>query len=291
MPISQTDYVTTISPEINWAYTLVPPLIERGFQPCYVAVPDRLFLDGQRSAEFVSHAVNKLADEYASSDGISIVSWSAGALVTQWTLTFYPETRSRVRRHIGLGPSYRGSWMMAPLFYLNRYSESVIQQLPWSNYLTTLRRFGGTEALVPTTNIGSSTDLVVQPSFFGEWFEGRHDSWRLSGPLASNVDIFKVCFLKALKRGRLPPVFTHDSLLWEAASHEVIFDALKNKETYVGTAGAIGPDDCESKLAPGLKPEWEEQHKTILLELFIYSRTLSLRGWPEVPLYDYASSK
>ena len=180
--------------------------------------------------------------------------------------------------------------MMVPLFYLNRYSESVVQQLPWSSFVTTLRDFGGTRALVPTTNIGSSIDLIVQPSFFGEQFGGYNDAWRLSGPLASNIDLFKVCLPKALGRARLPRFFTHDSLLWEAASHKIIFDALENGGTFVGRASAVQPDDCETKLAPGLKQEWREKHADILPELFKYAQTLELHGWPEVPLRDYANS-
>ncbi|KAI0013350.1 putative lipase [Xylariaceae sp. FL0662B] len=280
---------TGVTPEINWDYTLVPPLVRQGFQPCYVAVPYRLLLDIQTSAEYISHAIKKFAKEYQSPDGmISIISWSAGSLATQWTLTFYPETRSKVRRHIALGPSYRGSWMMAPLFYLNRYSEAVVQQLPWSNLLATLRRFSGLRAHVPTTNIGSSTDQVVQPSFFGEAKGGHHrDAWRLGGPLASNVDIFKTCLSTALAQRRLPRFFTHESLLWEPASHAVIFDALTNDETRVGTAEAIGPGDYDSKLAPGLEPAWREKHRDILPELLRYAPTLPRSGWPEVSLRNY----
>lgn len=265
--------------------------MERGFQPCYVAVPGRLFLDGQHSAEFVSHAIHQLAAQYPGSGGVSIVSWSAGALITQWTLTFYPEARAKVKQHIALGPSYRGSWAMVPLVYLNRYSEAVVQQLPWSGYLAALRKFGGGRALVPTTNIGSSTDQVVQPSFFGEAGLGAfHDAWRLSGPLASNVDVFKVCARNALKESRLPHVFTHESLLWEAASHKVIFDALENRETLLGTADAIKYEDCEGRLADGLQSEWSEKHKEILPELFRYAQSLEPQGWPEVPLRSYSTS-
>ena len=246
-------------------------------------------MDGQRSAEFISHAIKKLADQYPSPDGVSIISWSAGALITQWALTFYPETRDEVRQHIALGPSYRGSWMMVPLFYLKRYTEAVVQQLPWSNFITALLRSGGTRALVPTTNIGSSSDQVVQPGFFGERLGGFRDAWRLGGPLASNVDLFKACAPTALRRGRLPRFFTHESLLWEAASHKAIFDALENRDTHVGTAAAIGPNECRSTLAPGLRPEWKEEYGGLLPELIKYGQTMTLCGWPEVSLREYVT--
>ncbi|KAI1083245.1 putative lipase [Whalleya microplaca] len=281
---------TGVTPQINWDYTLVPPLVKQGFQPCYVAVPNRLLLDIQSSAEYISYAIKKFANEYPSPNGISIISWSAGSLVTQWTLTFYPESRSKVRRHIALGPSYRGSWTMVPLFYLNRYSEAVVQQLPWSNLLATLRKFGGLRAHVPTTNIGSSTDQVVQPSFFGEGKGGHNDSWRLSGPMARNVDVFKACLSAAWEK-RLPRLFTHESLLWEPVSHKVIFDALNNDETCIGTADAIDQSDFDSRLAPGLEPAWREKHQSILPELFKYAPTQPRSGWPEVSLRNYTSTE
>ena len=209
------------------------------YQPCYVALPQRLLADIQLSAEYISHAIKTLAAQaqaqahahqghQGSQNQISLISWSAGALATQWTLTFYPDTRARVKRHIALGADYRGSWSMVPMAYLNMYTPAVIQQLPWSGFLRALARFGGGRACVPTTNIGSSTDLVVQPGFYGEGL-GFRDSWRLNGPLASNVDLFKVC-AGAVVRNRSwwrPRVwtFSHEGLLWDPASHGGVFDA------------------------------------------------------------------
>ncbi|KAK9784516.1 hypothetical protein SCARD494_12771 [Seiridium cardinale] len=95
---------TSVTPQINWESTLVASLAGKGFQPCYVEISARLFRDGQVSAEYVSHAAKKVVREHpAAANDVSIISWSASALVTQWTLTFYPETRARVKRHISFG--------------------------------------------------------------------------------------------------------------------------------------------------------------------------------------------
>lgn len=186
-------------------------------------MPGRLFHDAQTSAEYVSHAVKTLAT--GNNAGISIISWSAGSLITQWTLTFYQATRAHVRRHVALGPSYRGSWAMVPMFYLGLYSDAVVQQLPWSAFMAALRRAGGLAAHVPTTSIGSSVDQMVQPSFLGDngnqgWGLGRYraylrDAWRLDeGPQTSNVDLFKLCASKLVREGHtFPRIFLHEALL------------------------------------------------------------------------------
>ncbi|KAH8664703.1 putative lipase [Xylariales sp. PMI_506] len=282
---------TGMTAQINWDSTLLAPLVHQGFQPCYVEIPARLFHDGQVSAEYISYAVKKLSQEHpAASNGLSIISWSAGALVTQWTLTFYPETRAKVKRHVALAPSYRGSWTMLPLFYFNLYSESVVQQLPWSNFVAALLSFGGGMAHVPTTSIGSSTDQVVQPSFWGQGLSGHKDAWRLDGARAANIDLFKLCTPQLFRERSLPRVFLHESLLWEPASHKIIFDALNNEDTRLGSADVVSVEDCRGGVAPHLEPESESEHTKIMPELFIFGPTMPTSGWPEVPLREFADN-
>ncbi|KAI7972745.1 hypothetical protein EIK77_002338 [Talaromyces pinophilus] len=253
----------------------------------------KLLLDDiQISAEYISYAIKKLANEENKTQ-ISIISWSAGALTTQWTLTFYPETRSKVKRHIALGPDYRGSWVMIPLVYLNMFTEALVQQVPSSNFMRALARFDGYRALVPTTSIGSSTDLIVQPGFYGEGWPIFRDTWRLSGPQARNIDLFKLCAANSLKRGAFPHIVSHDSLLWEAASHQIIFAALNNEETYLGSTDNVTSDHCRGGPANHLPPDSETKNSAIIPELSDYAANyaskMPLRGWPEVPLRDYTS--
>lgn len=273
------------SPQVNWDHTLLQPLVAQSYQPYYLEVPNRLFHDTQITAEFISNAVKKISKEHDDNPGISVISWSAGSLATQWTLTFYPETRAKVKQHIALGSSYRGSWLMVPLVWLGKHTPDTVQQLPWSNFLATLRRFDGGRAIVPTTTIGSSTDQIVQPGFYGE---GYADSWRLVGPLARNIDLFRVCASRRMEQWWLPRVITHQSLLWEPASHKIIFDALENEETYLGTADVVGTGDCEGGLAPNLEEGSGEKQAAIMPELFKHAPMQPVSGWPEVPLREYA---
>ncbi|KAI0477925.1 putative lipase [Xylariaceae sp. FL0804] len=298
---------TGSTPEVNWQYTLVPPLIARGYQPCLLAIPGRLTGDAQTSAEYVAHAVHALSNRSASASAgstvsasaapqVSIVAWSAGALVTQWTLLFYPSTRALVRQHVALAPDYRGSWVMLPLVYLDLFTPAFVQQLPRSRLVAALRRFGGHRALVPTTNVGSATDQIVQPGFWGSWWSSSRDSWRLIGGddggsaavAVSNVDLFKTCAAKRLRGGRLPRLYLHETLLWDPASHRVIFDALENRDSGVGSAASIRAEDCAGGVAPGLREEWTEWHGRVMPMLAEYASTVPVSGWPEVPLREYA---
>ncbi|KAK6064307.1 Lipase B [Seiridium cupressi] len=255
---------------INWENTLVAPLARKGFQPCYLEIPARLSHNGQISAEYVNHAIKKVVREHpAAANDVSIISW--------------------VKRHIALGASYRGSWSMIPLFYFNLFSEAVVQQLPWSKFVATLLKFGGGTAQVPTTNIGSSTNLIVQPSFYGGSVFGRKDSWRLDGPKASNIDLFKVCTSRLITAGFLPRPFAHESLLWEPASRRVIFDALSNDDSSLGNSDVVSVDECKPDSAPYLKAGDRGQHAKIVPELLDFSPTMPTSGWPDVPLRDYAS--
>ncbi|KAJ5109019.1 hypothetical protein N7456_005694 [Penicillium angulare] len=277
---------TGMAPELNWDDTLLPPLVAAGFQPCYVAVPHRLLHDVQVNAEYISFAIKSLARDHQ----ISIISWSAGGMTTQWATTFFPEVRSKVKRHIAIGADFHGSWTMAPLVWFNLYTAALVQQVPSSDLITALAKYGGTRAHVPTTAIGSSTDLIVQPGFYGEGWPSLRDSWRLTGPMASNIDLFKLCAIKSIGEGRLPHIVSHDSLLWEAASHKVIFDALSNEETYLGTAKGVTADDCRGGMASGLSPDSEKQHAKIIPELSDFTSKQPVDGWPELPLSDYAIS-
>ncbi|KAJ5222688.1 uncharacterized protein N7469_008928 [Penicillium citrinum] len=251
-----------------------------------------LMNDIQISAEYLSYAINHLStDSPAGSGRISIISWSAGALTTQWTLTFYPQTREKVKRFIAIGADFHGSWSMVPLVYLNMYTPAIVQQVPWSKFHFALVKFGGGRAQVPTTSIGSSTDLMIQPGFYGEGWEwaGFRDSWRLRDgeevPV-SNVDVFKVCAGMAIGERRFPHVVSHDSLLWDAASQKVIFDALHNEEIFVGI-GNVSVDDCRGGMAEGLPLGSEERHAEIMPELSDYAPKMPVSGWPEIPLFSY----
>ncbi|KAI1341404.1 putative lipase [Xylariaceae sp. FL0016] len=281
---------TGATAEVNWRYTLVPPLIARGYQPCLLDIPGRLMDDGQVSAEYVAHAVRSISGRLESSAKVSVISWSAGSLVTQWTLLFYPSVRALVRQHISIAASYKGSWIMIPLVYLNLYSPSFVQQLPSSNFVATLEKFGGFNALVPTTNIGSSTDQIVQPGFWGS----SRDAWRLDDPKnagtgapASNIDLFKTCASLRLKQGSPPKFYLHETLLWDPASHRIIFDALGDLKTHVGSATAVQATDCRGGLAPELKDEWSGHHESIMKTLSEYAPTFPVSGWPETPLREY----
>lgn len=56
------------------------------------------------------------------------------------------------------------------------------------------------KALVTTTSIASSTDLIAPSGFYGTGWPFIKDTWRLIGSHAQNTDLFKLCAAKSLKR-------------------------------------------------------------------------------------------
>ncbi|KAM0809764.1 putative Lipase [Seiridium cardinale] len=163
-----------------------------------------------------------------------------------------------------LGAFYRGSWSMIPLFYFNLFSEALVRKLSWSNFVATLLKFGGGTAQVPITNIGSSTYLIVQPSFYGLRTKAGHG-------------------------GILAAPFAHESLLWEPASHRVVFDALSNENSSLGNSDVARVDECKPGLAAYLKAGDNGQHAKIVMELLAFGPTMPTSGRSEVSLRDYAS--
>jgi pimeloyl-ACP methyl ester carboxylesterase len=288
------------SSEGNWRYTLVPPLLANGYKPCYVDIPQRLFGDAQISAEYVAHAINQIADEHHGKP-IVVVGWSQGcvqhrilimkyvfmklfrALITQWVLAFYPQTRKRVEQFVAIAGSLRGSLVMAILLPMRHYTPSIIQQIPWSRFLQALRRVDGGTALIPTTCIGSATDPIVQPGVGGP-FNLWRPAWSLDGALATNIDVSTAC----------RTFIFHDALLWHPVTHVLIFAALSNSDSSLnGTMGedalsALIASQCTEARAPHLLPEWDSYNARIMPELSEYAQKQDASGWPEVPLMKYA---
>jgi len=94
------------------------------------------------------------------------MSWSQGGLIAQSALTFYPSIRSKVSQLVAFAPDYKGTSRVGFLVGLSSTKQvpaSVWQQAQNSQLVTALENAGGFSAIVPTTNIYSTSDEVVQP--------------------------------------------------------------------------------------------------------------------------------
>ncbi|KAL9932485.1 hypothetical protein V8E36_008602 [Tilletia maclaganii] len=137
-----------------------------GFDPCYISPEPFMLDDTMKSAQYFVNAVRRLTAESGKS-AIPVITWSQGGLVSQVALTFYPNIRCKVDRVIAFAPDYRGTNLVPSLLagtQIVRLPPSVWQQAEGSQLTTALKNAGGLTAIVPTTNIYSSTDEIVQPS-------------------------------------------------------------------------------------------------------------------------------
>lgn len=121
-----------------------------------------------------------------------MLSHSQGGLNVQWALTFFPSTRKSVASFFAIGPDYRGTvsgtfLALAQKAMTGAGMTALFQQGSSSNFIQALAKHGGLTAFVPTTNIYTHTDDLVQPEF------GPNASSLLAGDLASNVAVQDIC--------------------------------------------------------------------------------------------------
>ncbi|KAJ9480092.1 hypothetical protein PHBOTO_003881 [Pseudozyma hubeiensis] len=142
----------------NW----IPLSAQLGYSPCWISPPPFMLNDSQVNAEYIVNAVNTL---YAGSGfkKVPVLTWSQGGLATQWALTFFPSIRSKVDRLMAFAPDYKGTVLAVLLTTPDLASQSVWQQQAQSAYVTALQNAGGLTKIVPTTNLYSALDDIVQP--------------------------------------------------------------------------------------------------------------------------------
>ncbi|TKY89375.1 hypothetical protein EX895_001906 [Sporisorium graminicola] len=141
----------------NW----IPLSASLGYSPCWISPPPFMLNDTQVNAEYIVNAVKTLAA--GGSGKVPVLTWSQGGLAVQWALTFFPSIRTQVDRLVAFAPDYKGTVEAALLTTPGLASQSVWQQLAGSALTTALANAGGLNKIVPTTNIYSATDDIVQP--------------------------------------------------------------------------------------------------------------------------------
>ncbi|KAF7351557.1 Lipase B-like protein [Mycena sanguinolenta] len=160
-----------------------------GYPVCYLNTPDNSLIDAQITSEYVAYAINSLAS--STGNPIRVVTHSQGGLNTQWALTFWPSTRASVFSFFAIAPDYRGSIVLdATRIQLAAgvpQNAAAVQQGYGSNFVTALAAHDGLTAHVPTTDIYTLTDELVQPELL------LNATSALSGSNATNVAVQSVC--------------------------------------------------------------------------------------------------
>lgn len=169
--------------------------------------------DMQASSEYVAYALHYVSYLSAGAKA-AVITHSQGGPVTQWSLQFWPSTRSVTRAFVALSPDFSGidilSSNLSTICTTIQCQASIWQQREGSHYYDALQA-KNFQALVPTTSIWSMFDEVVVPS---------EDNAQLPGA--------KVIAVQQLCPGRLTD---HLFMTIDAAAFALALDALNHGGT------------------------------------------------------------
>ncbi|KAB8067658.1 hypothetical protein BDV29DRAFT_163149 [Aspergillus leporis] len=210
----------------------------------WVNIPRASLGDIQYNAEYVAYAINYIST--LSSSKIAVISWSQGALNTQWALKYWPSTRDTVEDFVAISPDFHGTvvtWFVCPLLSLIFCTPSTWQQGWDAEFIKVLRDGGGDSAYVPTTTIYSSFDRVVKP------MSGENASAILldsRGVGVSNNNLQTICANKAAGG-----VYSHEGVLYNPIAWALTVDAVHHNGP--GNISRINIEKiCEQVVPPQL---------------------------------------
>jgi hypothetical protein len=210
--------------------------------PVWVNIPNNSLSDIQDNAEYVAYAINYLST--LCHRQIGVLSWSQGSLDVQWALKYWPSTRASVSDFMAVSPDYHGT-LVQTLCMLDEplCTPSIQQQGYESAFIHALREGDGDSAYVPTTNVYSGVDLVVEPQ------SGDHASGALRdvrGVGVSNTQIQVACPGKPAGG-----FYSHSAMLVNPLTYALFIDALGHEGP--GKVERVDIQVCEESLAPGLR--------------------------------------
>ncbi|KAI6833490.1 alpha/beta-hydrolase [Hortaea werneckii] len=190
--------------------------------PVYVNIPNENLGDIQVAAEYAAYAVNYVSG-ISGGKNVSTISWSAGSLDGQWALKYWPSTRQHLSNAIRISPDHHGTilaQLLCPGFETPGCTPAIAQQNYNSTFIATLRNNGGDSAYVPTTNIYSIFDEIVEPQQDPNASGSLNDA---RGVGVSNIELQSIC-TAALPGGT--PNNDHEGVLYNALAYSLAIDAL-----------------------------------------------------------------
>ncbi|KXT12077.1 hypothetical protein AC579_1858 [Pseudocercospora musae] len=190
--------------------------------PVYVNIPNENLGDIQVAAEYAAYAINYISS--ITSRKVQSVSWSAGSIDSQWALKYWPSTRKNLANKIAISPDYHGTifaQLLCPGFETPGCTPAIAQQNYNSTFIRTLRNNGGDSSYVPTTNVYSIFDEIVQPQ------EDPNASGFLNAGAGgvSNTELQAVCS-PFLPGGTF--YNSHEGVLYNALAYALAKDAIVN---------------------------------------------------------------
>lgn len=189
--------------------------------PIWLNIPQNSLADAQLTSEHAVYAINYIAS--ITSRNVSVVTFSQGSLNLQWAFKYFPSTRNVTSQLIALSPDYHGTVnaaLICPSFPNLGCTPGVLQQFPNSEYVSALLANGGDSAYIPTTNIRSATDEIVEPQT-GPNHSGVLNDAREVG--VANYLVQDVCPVSAAGT-----FVTHEGILYNSLAYALTLDALTN---------------------------------------------------------------
>ncbi|GAB1743959.1 hypothetical protein NU219Hw_g1003t1 [Hortaea werneckii] len=216
--------------------------------PVYVNIPNENLGDIQTAAEYAAYAVNYISG-ISGGRNVSTISWSAGSLDGQWALKYWPSTRQHLSNAIRISPDHHGTilaQLLCPGFETPGCTPAIAQQNYNSTFIATLRNNGGDSAYVPTTNIYSIFDEIVQPQQDPNASGSLND---VRGVGVSNIELQNIC-TAALPGGT--PNNDHEGVLYNALGYALAIDALTHANSPGRVERVDAAGECAKFAADGL---------------------------------------
>ncbi|MDQ4144421.1 MAG: lipase family protein [Actinomycetota bacterium] len=152
---------TFVNRETNWKWNYWETLHEKGWEVCWVNLPNGSLGDIQVSSEYVAHALKLM--HRASGEKIDVLGHSQGGLQPRWAIKWFAAGRF-VADYIALATPNHGTSVSNDSASNGRCFESCWQMRRNSNFLGALNRTTETPGPIFYTSIYTQTDELVQPT-------------------------------------------------------------------------------------------------------------------------------
>jgi triacylglycerol lipase len=217
------------TPEHAWGSNYWTALPDRGFDACWVQLPDGAVGDIQIDAEYIARAIEVMHE--ATGEQIDVLGMSQGGVSSRWAVKYFP-AGAFVDDQIALvSPNHGADLAEETIARDGSVSEGLWQLDPDSNFLRSLNRGDESPGPVDYTSVYSKTDPLLKP------------------PRTQGVEGGTNILLQDLCPGRR---VSHGDTRRDAVVYELVIDALTNPG---GADPARVDPNCSQVWLPGADTE------------------------------------
>jgi triacylglycerol esterase/lipase EstA (alpha/beta hydrolase family) len=229
---------TWATPEDHYGWNYMRAFSALSWPYCAVTTPKNAMEDMQISGEYVVHAVRTMYQQ--AGRRIAIFGGSQGGSLPRWALRFWPDTRTMVEDHVGLGPTNHGGEGIVTLCTPN-CAPALWQQLYQSNFVRAMNSGQETFPGISYTEIYTHQDQFATPASDDTGTSSLHGG----GGRIANVALQDIC------PGHFADHFK--AVTYDAVSYALAIDAL----THDGPAepARIDRSVCSEEYQPGVDRE------------------------------------